>query len=944
MRKKRYAWRPVVDVEVLERVRESWWRRVGPAWRRAWLALALAGLTLAGLLGRRGTVSARFAGVSLLLLIVLAGLRLAQLWARQAREPERVVRELLAPLDHPLSERVLRAIALVYACELGGASYGNPELARMHLRALLGRVSFEQLERRARRRRVGLFTAATLTFLTTAGVILLEPRALVEGLNVLVSQRGLAPLPMTWLELDSVSARPPVHIRGTEHALAFGIENAEPEGTWITVRGTPLAFGRELRLSDGTREVSFVSDGQGGVAAHYQLDRSAKLHILARFGAVSIQQSEPLDVKALPDRSPIVELEGAPRSYPLNDLLEVPLKWHARDDHGLRSVELVLESGGREERRSLVRLDGQTPDESGALALPLRDPFLRQTHLPVSVTIQARDDDSSGQKWGRSPALVLLPPDVGEAEAQRYALVDNALGKLTDWLAQELSELPSQEQRSLALAQLRLAAAASPLGLSLPREFARFLEAQQQRLSRLRASRRGLAALKEAVLAVDSAVALLSVQDAQKVSRRLAEITDEIESAARSSARTEQRERGRERVVLGLKALAAGGRQLAQLGALGADLGTIVAAGVARISVAHQSGNDARAARAAAFLSERLRRPNSSFSVAGGGGRGRASQGTRSAGGGSSAGAQLQRISAELQRIASEHQREIESVERAISDAEKRVSSAAVTEEAQQRARRLRSLVDSWPAAGFEPGSIRSSEALAREQSLSAADAMEHLELNRALDSVKGALSSLREASERGRSSRHPDDTPDPAIVEQGRGVLSEHAAWLERAIARLSVESSRSAARQLEGAAARERELSERTRLITERDQKGAGVLPDDLRDELERAARWMREAAGELGAERTANGLELQRKAQQLIERAGPESKSDEASESPDARSGPRSSLPRDTKGSGPSPSTGDAASAEAFRRRVQRGLGHELPGPLGEATRRYAEGLLR
>src|SRR6202035_1372543 len=97
---------------------------------------------------------------------------------------------------------------------------------------------------------------------------------------------------------------------------------------------------------------------------------------------------------------------------------DLPIKYEATDDHGLREVHLVLRSGTREERRVLAHLDGETQSSKGGQMLKLRDPFLRKSHAPV----EAKDNDPlTGPKWGASPALTLIPPDVGEPEARRLA-------------------------------------------------------------------------------------------------------------------------------------------------------------------------------------------------------------------------------------------------------------------------------------------------------------------------------------------------------------------------------------------------------------------------------------------------------------------------------------------------------------------------------------------
>ena len=60
------------------------------------------------------------------------------------------------------------------------------------------------------------------------------------------------------------------------------------------------------------------------------------------------------------------------------------------DDHGLRSVELVLRSGAREERRVLSHLDGDSRTDRGAKRISADDPFFDKAYAPVEITVEAR--------------------------------------------------------------------------------------------------------------------------------------------------------------------------------------------------------------------------------------------------------------------------------------------------------------------------------------------------------------------------------------------------------------------------------------------------------------------------------------------------------------------------------------------------------------------------
>src|SRR6185369_12349042 len=59
----------------------------------------------------------------------------------------------------------------------------------------------------------------------------------------------------------------------------------------------------------------------------------------------------------------------------------------------------------------------------------------------VEVTVEARDNDVvAGPKWGKSPAIIVILPQIGEPEAMRYAALSAARDALTDLVAKRLAE------------------------------------------------------------------------------------------------------------------------------------------------------------------------------------------------------------------------------------------------------------------------------------------------------------------------------------------------------------------------------------------------------------------------------------------------------------------------------------------------------------------------
>ena len=225
---------------------------------------------------------------------------------------------------------------------------------------------------------------------------------------------------------------------------------ALPFGTSITVRGEPLHAGRRLLLSDGTTEVPFVEDGAGAVVARWSLAQSGTLRVVARFGDVVIPQigSAGAQRPSPTTRPSCASRERRSEIRLVEEVEDIPIKYEATDDHGLREVHLVLRCGAREERRVLARLDGETRTDAGGQILKLRDPFLRKNHAPVEITVEAKDNDPlSGPKWGASEAITVVPPDVGEPEARRLDALRKLRDAMVDSLAWRLGSDAARERR-----------------------------------------------------------------------------------------------------------------------------------------------------------------------------------------------------------------------------------------------------------------------------------------------------------------------------------------------------------------------------------------------------------------------------------------------------------------------------------------------------------------
>lgn len=943
----------------LEKLAEAWRERVGSASRRALLLLLLAALLGGAHLARIGTAWTRAGALSVLLLALLL---LLVRWVRERRDwsdVRRTIRRVLVPTDRHLAERTLRAVSLV---ERTGQdeNAGSSELARLHYERLVARASLEAVERSAERRAVGWRWAGLGLLGAAIASVALGPFHVIEGLDVLLARDGRAPLSLPWLEYVRVTAQPPGYLRSNARLLFPDLAGEQPEGSLLVVRGVPVRAGRHLVLTDGRREVPFSDDGSGGVVARWKLSQSAHLEVAARFGDVLITEPESLDVRATPDKTPVVHVQGAPKTLHLAKLKRLPIRYTASDDHGLRQIDLVLRAGDREDRRVLGRFDGDSTFESGGYALTPRDPFLRRMFLPVVVTVEARDNDPlHGPKWGKSARITLVPPAVGEPEAKRYAALHGARNAIVDLLSWQLDAHDKQsaaERTKRAREEHRRAKQAADTmreavdgtygGLTVFSGLRSFLLGQMRVLERARRPGESLTQRTEDVLlAVDVALRAVSARDAKVVSKRLGDVAQEAASGARQALDSEKHDQGVSRLDAAILALGSGSHQLITLGALGRDIGSVAQGDLGRIERARKHDDMTHAELAALHLAQRLRRPAPSFSTAQGGGveSGAGGQGKPS-GKASEADDRFNQLENELEQLAQEHAGAIAGVQQSLSDAEQSVDMESIRKEAEEHAEAVRRAVRDLPLPGAEPGSARAAAALGREQGGAMAQSLERLSLKDAVKSGRDAIAALDDAERKARDGRLPTDWLDGDVAE-ARKQLKKQLAWAEKQLNKLKQKAEARAKAKLGSAGGKESGFARRAGNLAGRGKNGETAFPEDAIDSLQRAESLMREAARNLSQGKGDKGLSLQREAQRLLERASTGRTTDpEDSPSKSEQSSHNGVEGRGMRTGGEVPPEGKAERAEDFRKRVLEGLGKDKGGRLSPAVRRYAEGLLR
>ncbi|MFZ5897494.1 MAG: DUF4175 family protein [Myxococcota bacterium] len=949
------------DSSGLLRLSALWQAEVGRRARRlAWGVFTLA-VVVAGHLGRHGTLATRASAGALVLLVAIGAVVLGIRERRLLLTPRGVIRRVLGATNRETAARALRAHELVSQTETSSDA-GSPELAALHFRRVIERVTPESVRSSATRRAARL-SFGLLGFVIASGVLTLpDPMRVMEGLDVVLARRGMAPISIAQLEMVRITSQPPSYLHESEHSLVRGLASEQPEGSMLNVRGVPLRSGRRLVLTDGKRETDFVDDGAGGVVARFKVEGDAVFRVAARFGDVLIPEEESLEVHATRDEAPRIALEGAPRTLELDKLEGFELRYVVSDDHGLRQVDLVLRSGSHEDRRSLVKLDGQSREEHGAHALSPRDPFLRRAFLPVIATIQARDNDPThGAKWGESQAITILPPDIGLPQAQRYAALRAAERKLIALLDLALADererrarpnADARERRaelrrkkSEAVSALREAVSASYGGLRISSGLSAFVLGQARLLDAQRDDPRRR--IEDALLAFDAGLMALAQRDATSVAKRLGDVAEEVAEAARTTFGSEQRELGKKRFGVAMTALERGVSNLVTLGSLGVDVGSVAQGEIRRIRRAESANSFSDAELAARHLAARLRRPAPSFAAGGGGGGGVESGRGSSGGPGSASDAdqQFDQLMHELQRLAEDHAEQIRQVDGTLSDASQSSDSEQLRREAGERAARLRERLAALPEPGARQTSGRAAAAVAREHMNAMAQNLERLSLRDAVENGKSARGQLNEAKRRAQAPESASDWLDENALAEASRELNDDLAWAERALENLKQQRAQALEKDLNAAADREDGLARRASNLSGRGEHSEAQLPEEVQESLERAESTMRQAARALRSGETDEAQNLQAEAQRLLEHASPGRTSDEQdqnqNQNQDRNGGEQDRGQPATQGS--VPGANKRRRSEDFRRRVLEGLAKERRGGLAPAVERYAEGLL-
>ncbi|HEX7664103.1 MAG TPA: DUF4175 domain-containing protein, partial [Polyangiaceae bacterium] len=544
------------------------------------------------LVARLGTMRSRLGALVVIVLAVVAFVLARRREKKQWNDDAWIVRRVAGGVDPERAERALRALSLVDANGKATTPGTSSSLARLHVVRTLEALPGDRIAAAARRHGTRLGILAGGFALAAVVLFVTSPWGAFEGADILFARHGIAPLAMRWIGDTELEARPPDYLHQPTMEESPYRPSSLPRGTLLTFRGVATHDGRKLALSDGISEVPFVEDGNGKVVARWPLAESAELKIVARFGDVVIEEPDATTITSIADEAPKVTLEGAPRQVQLaptngaDDVTEIPIRYEATDDHGLREVHLVLRSGGREERRVLAHVDGDTRSDRGGHVLRVSDPFVKKSHAPVDVCVEAKDNDPiTGPKWGRSESITLVPPEVGEPAARRLDALRKLRDQLVDTLAWRLSHDPptaAADRKSFLDDEkkhanddgdlMEVTLTSSYAGVRVAGRLAAMLRGQATKLrkavdaeiaSPTKPTHDGaVKATEKIVLVVDAVVQGLDVSGTRDTAKELADVADDLSAALAEAQRPGEAAHGTARSDAAVLVLGGGSRSL----------------------------------------------------------------------------------------------------------------------------------------------------------------------------------------------------------------------------------------------------------------------------------------------------------------------------------------------------------------------------------------------
>ena len=200
-----------------------------------------------------------------------------------------------------------------------------------------------------------------------------------------------------------------------------------------------------------------VSDGRKLLARFTLLENSRYSFSLVTEEGESLQERKRHPIVALPDHIPEITMDSPPGDIEIRESDSVPILWHAKDDFGVKTVNLVIEPD--------APVDGSQAPELIRIPLTRSSPpqhrregkyvwKLNQLSLPpgkgAGFYLEAIDTDTiNGPKRAVTPTYRLTVFSAQRHHEEILLAQSKVLDALVDWLGQELTHRLSPASKPL---------------------------------------------------------------------------------------------------------------------------------------------------------------------------------------------------------------------------------------------------------------------------------------------------------------------------------------------------------------------------------------------------------------------------------------------------------------------------------------------------------------
>ncbi len=373
--------------------------------------------------------------------LVLGGIALGNL--SQLRGPRRA--RLLNLYDRGLAARVQSAAELIDRSNGSSAlvaAYGE-QVARELSQLPITRAAPAPLYFRATLLTAWLVTALCVALFAYNGSALSGLYALTHPARA--DQDG-TPVGL-WVASVEARVTGPRHLGLATQTLSNPAQIETPAGSRIELRIKPRFDVERAVLALSSRALPMTREANGDHTLSFTAAEGGALTLRAYVDEHWLSDSAPRKLVVISDGAPTITLDAPVADADVGASEPVPFLFRATDDHGLGSIDLVVQNGrGRERRVHLqgFEQDGTLSHEGNTYVTP--SDFGARPGVALTVWLEARDRDRfDGPHVGRSVTRVLRVGGEQDPEGAPIGLMTRTRDLAVDTLGDRLERAPAEK-------------------------------------------------------------------------------------------------------------------------------------------------------------------------------------------------------------------------------------------------------------------------------------------------------------------------------------------------------------------------------------------------------------------------------------------------------------------------------------------------------------------